>query len=107
MYTTIYAKVYINGNTHGEVMSDINVKQGCPLFSTLFGLYIDELETYLDEVDWNPPCSFNMVVAIILYVDVVVLLSKSIPCLQKLLNKLYEFCTSFSLEVNIYLRLNP
>ena len=43
MYTAIYANVQINGNTHGEVMSDIFVKQGCPLSPALFGLYIDEL----------------------------------------------------------------
>jgi hypothetical protein len=101
VFTIIYVKVYINGNTHGEVMSDIGVKQGCPLTSTLFGLYIDELETYLDEVDWDSPCPFNMVVATLLYVVVVVLLSKSRPSLQKLQNKPYEGCTSSSLEVNI------
>lgn len=37
MYTTICAKVQINDNTYDEVMSDIGVKQGCPLSPTLFG----------------------------------------------------------------------
>jgi hypothetical protein len=41
------------------------------------------------------------VVAILLYVVVVVLPSKSRPSLQKLQNKPYEGCTSSSLEVNI------
>ena len=44
---------------------------------------------------------FNIVVVILLYVDNVVLLFKSKVGLQRLLNKLYEFCTSSSLEVNL------
>ena len=44
--------------------------------STLFGLYIYELDTYLDEIDGDSPCLFNTVVAILLYVDDVVMLSK-------------------------------
>ena len=30
MESTLYAKIRINRDTHGEVMSDISVKQGCP-----------------------------------------------------------------------------
>ena len=101
MHTAIYTKVQINGDTHGEVMSDTGVKQGCPLSPTLFNLYIDELQTYLDEFNRDSPCLFNTVVAILLYVDVVVLLSRSSTSLQRLLNKLNEFCTSSSLEVNL------
>ena len=40
-------------------------------------------------------------VAIFLFVDNVVLLSRLGACLQRLLNKLYEFCSSSSLEVNL------
>ena len=104
IYTIIYTKVQINGDTHGEKMSNIGVKQGCPLSPTLFELYIDELEIYLDKIDKNSLCLFNTVVAILLYVDDLVILSKSRASLQRLLNKLYEICTSSSLEV-IYLRL--
>lgn len=37
---------------------------------------------------------FNIVVAILLHDDDVVLLSSSEACLQRLMNKLYEFCTT-------------
>ena len=68
----------------------------------LFGLYIDEVETYLDEIDGDSLCLFNIVVVNFLYVDDdVVLLSKSRAGLQELLNKLYEFSTSSSLEINL------
>ena len=51
MYTAVYAKVRINSGTHGGVMFDIGVKQKCFLSPTLFGLNIDDLETYLDKID--------------------------------------------------------
>ena len=69
MYSTIYAKTRINEDTHGEVMSDIGVKQGCSLSPTMFSLYIDVLETYLKKIDEDSPCLFDIVVAILLYVD--------------------------------------
>ena len=49
----------------------------------------------------DSPCLFNTMVFILLYVDDVVLLSRTCACLQRLLNKLYEFCTTSSLEVNL------
>jgi hypothetical protein len=70
-----------------EVISNIGVKQGCHLSPTLFGLYVNELETYLDKIDGDSPCLFNTVVVILLYVDDVVLLSRSSASLQRLLNK--------------------
>jgi hypothetical protein len=76
MYTFLYAKILINGGTHGEVIFNIGVKQRCPLSPTLFGLYIDELETCLDKIDKDFLCLFNMVVVILLYVDDVVMLFK-------------------------------
>ena len=46
------------------------------LFSTLFGLYIDELETYLFEISMDSLCLFKRVVVFLLYSDDVILLSK-------------------------------
>ena len=79
----------------------IGVKQGCPLSSTLFGLNIDELEVYLDEIDRDSTCSFNIVVVILLYVDNIVMLSTARAGLQTLY-KLHEFCTSSSLHGNLF-----
>ena len=33
-----------------EINYNIRVKKGCPLSQTLFGMYIDTLEYYLEEV---------------------------------------------------------
>ena len=50
-------------------MSDIGLKQGCHLSPTLFVLYIDELETYLDKFDGVSLCLFNIVVVILLSIE--------------------------------------
>ena len=100
MYTIIYANTQINGDTHGEVMSNIGIKQWCPLSVTIFNIYIDELETYLDNINEDSSCLSSIVVAIILYDDNVALLLTSESCLQRFMNKLYEFCIFSSLNVN-------
>ena len=72
-----------------------------PSLPPLFGLYTDELETYLDKINGDSLCLFNTMVAILLYVDDVVLLSRSCICLQQLLTSYMRFCTPSSLEVKL------
>ena len=77
MYIAIYAKIQTNGDTHGEVMSNIGVKQQCLLppppppqhcsVCTLMNL------TYIWTRSTEILCvCFNTMVAIPLYVDNVV-----------------------------------
>jgi hypothetical protein len=54
----------------------ICVKQECHLSPTLFGMYIDELEKYVDEINGDSMCLFDSVVTILLYANDVVPLSK-------------------------------
>ena len=72
MYIVVYTKVQVNGDTHGEAMSDIGVKQGCSMSPILFGLHIDEFETYLDKIDRDYMWLFNIMVALLIFVDNVV-----------------------------------
>ena len=65
----------------------------------LFDLYTDEFEIYLDEINGDSMCLFNTMVTIPLYVDNVVLLSRSCICLKRLLTNYMRFCTSSRLEV--------
>ena len=67
----------------------------------LFAVYINKLEKDLDDIDGNSPCLFVTVVIVILYVDNIILLSKSRTKLQRLLKELHEFCTSSRLKVNL------
>ena len=44
-------------------------------FPHIVGLYIDELEAYLDETNKDLLCLFNTTIVIFLYIDDVVILS--------------------------------
>ena len=49
IYIAIYARLHINSNTHGEVMSKLSnifFRVPCPLSTNLFNLYLDELNIY-------------------------------------------------------------
>jgi len=47
LYENVIAKLKRNGGWSKDIMCNNEVKQGCPLSPTLFGIYIDKLEGYL------------------------------------------------------------
>ena len=81
--------------------STMGVKQGCPMSPTLFGLYIDQLETHLQHHVQDAPDLQGQKVSMLLYVDDIVLLSKSPAGLQHLLHVLQLFCGDKLLSVNM------
>ena len=81
--------------------STMGVKQGCPMFPTLFGLYIDQLETHLQYHAQDAPELQGQKVSILLYADDIVLMSRSPAGLQHLLYVLQLFCGEKLLSVNM------
>jgi hypothetical protein len=92
--------------THGVsyfIRSTIRVKQGCPLSPTLFGIYIDELESCLHvQIQEGNGCLLHQVlISILLFVDDVVLLASSTKGLQRQLDALSLFYDLRRLTVNL------
>ena len=56
--------------------SDIGVKQGCPLSPTLFGLYIDKLEEWLNKANGEEIQLAEYVIRLLLYADDLILIAK-------------------------------
>jgi hypothetical protein len=48
LYEEVKVKIKTTAGIFESFRSDIGVKQGCPLSPTLFGLYIDKLEEWLN-----------------------------------------------------------
>jgi hypothetical protein len=51
IYEEVKVKIRTSAGIFESFRSDIGVKQGCPLSPTLFGLYIDKLEEWLNLQD--------------------------------------------------------
>jgi hypothetical protein len=80
----------------------IGVKQGCPLNSFLFGLFIDGLEKRLNDLEGDaPPMLGQLVVRLILYADDLALMSHTLSGLQKQLDVLQVFCCERHLTMNV------
>ena len=88
-----------------SLVSNMGLKQGCPLYPTLFGLYINELEEVItkqrtrEEVDG--PSIGIYALPILLYADVVILVTHSYEGINTLLQLLGAFCDRSGLTVNV------
>jgi len=67
-------------NTEGwskEIHCNIWFKQGYPLSPTVFDIYIDKLQVFLEDVGCVGPNLISIVIILILYVDDIVIMVKS------------------------------
>jgi hypothetical protein len=85
------------------IQSTIGVKQGCSLSSTLFEIYIDELESFLHEhIQEGDGCLLHQVlISLLLFVDDLVLLASTPEGLQRQIDALANFCDLRQLMVNL------
>jgi hypothetical protein len=77
------------------------VKQGCHLSPLLFGLYLDALEGRLDDRECDALALADMHVWLLLFIDHLVLTSKSKVGLQQHLNAFQQFCAERGLTVSV------
>ena len=80
--------------------SSCGVKQGDVLSPTLFNLFINGLINDLDNSSIDPVSVGDVKVTSLMYADDIILLSESQEGLQKSLDILNNFCSSWKLEVN-------
>jgi sorting nexin-29 len=102
MHTAIQFTVKESGVCGEPFRVESGVKQGDPLSPLLFGLFIDRLETFLNER--YPSIGVSVVAAFIrslLYADDLALMALSASALQSLLDGLSLFSAANHLTVNI------
>jgi len=102
MYECVSMRVRMNGKLGEEFMSNIGVKQGDPLSPLLFGLFIDRIDSFLQQ-----KCPFigarlrEQIIRLILYADDLTLIAEVHEELQQLLDALLEFSQGVGLTVSV------
>ena len=91
MHVNVIAKFKNTEGWSKEINFNIGVKQGCPLFTTLSGIYIDKLEECLEKAGCVGPTLIGIVINLLLYVDDIVLMERSPRDLQNQLKILNGF----------------
>ena len=101
MYEEVKVKIRTSTGIYESFRSDTGVKQGFPLSPTLFGLYIDKLEEWLNSQGGDGIYMGKFVIRLLLYADDLILIAKLALGLQEHLLSLEHFCRSVGMQVNI------
>ena len=101
LYKQVRCQLKTQNGLSKEFYSNMGVKQGCPLSSTLFGLYIDEITSFIDRFGGKGSPIASLMIQILLYANDIVLLSSSTEGVQQHLDALEEFCLDRDLSVNL------
>ncbi len=103
LYNDVPVCVRTRGGLTSTFQSLMGVKQGCPLSPTLFGLYIDDLESDLlrQSVGLYLPTLGGEAVPPLLYADDLALMSTTREGLQRQLNFLGDYADRWGLTVNV------
>ena len=91
LYETITTRLKTNEGWSKDIKCNIGVKQGCPLFPSIFGIYIDKLEECLEIVGCKGTELVIVLFTLLLYVNDIVLLSRTYDDLDKLFKNLHDY----------------
>ena len=106
LYTSVPMSVRTADGLSPCFQATNSLKQGCPLSPTLFGLYIDDVETEVLEAEAGsgklglPHLCCGGTVPPLLYADDMALLATSAAGLQRQLDLLHTYCQLWGLTVN-------
>ena len=99
LYNNVRCAVNVNDVITPFLNVNLGVKQGCPLSPTLFALYVNDLAEEIKALN----CGIEMgddQLALLLFAEDVVLIGPTEESLQRMLDKLYEWCSKLQLTIN-------
>ena len=101
MYSKNKLCIKVQGQLTNSFNSNIGVRQGDNLSPTLFNIFINDLQTYIEkESETHPVQLGNTTLNCLLYADDVVLISKTKKGLQACMNAVHKFSGEWHLEIN-------
>ena len=91
LYEQVKEKIKTKEGMSECFRSNVGVKQGFSLSTTLFGLYIDKLEEWLNKANGERIKLVDYVIRLLLYADDLILIAKTARGLREHLSKLETF----------------
>ena len=100
MYSKVKSCVRLHGGLSDSFEIPVGLKQGEIMSPLLWALFIEDLELFL-QGDFNSGIQIDeLEIILLLFADDLVIFGNSPKDLQNSLNKLYEYCQTWGLEVN-------
>ena len=97
IYGSTKFKILSNGEYSNPFETHTGLKQGCLMSPILFSIYLNDLHEYLEGGLYID----DLNVRLLMYADDIVILSEDINVLQKMIEKLEEYCEIWNMEVNL------
>ena len=99
MYTCLKTRVVNNGEKSDAFYCQLGVRQGECLSPFLFAMYINDLEQCIDSPNFGITIA-HVRFLLLLYADDVVIFAETATDLQSAINRLYEYCNRWKLQIN-------
>ena len=99
LYENVNCAIRINDYLTPFIEVRQGVKQGCKLSPTLFALYINDLAREIKNLNLGVDID-DLQLSILLYADDIALIAPDASSLQKMLDKLCEWCSKWRLTIN-------
>ena len=100
IYSDISYLIKVKGGYLDPISSTCGLKQGGVLSPSLFNIFIDDIKDIFDE-SCDPIKLFDIPLSHLLYADDLILMSSSMEGLNKCLEKLGSYCSTWQMEVNL------
>ena len=100
IYNDISYLIKVKGGYLDPISSTCGLKQGGVLSPSLFNIFIDDIKDIFDEL-CDPIKLFDVPLSHLLYADDLILMSSSMEGLNKCLEKLGSYCSTWQMEVNL------